>query len=80
MHPPDDEPYRRGVRLSLERDVSRLGDSGGTVHPVGNGRPVLLWYRLDQVPQAGALADGDGEAGIHLRTALCHSDSHETNN
>ena len=29
LHPPDDEPYRRGVRLGLERSVSRLGDSGG---------------------------------------------------
>ena len=65
LHPPDDEPYRRGVRLGLERGVSRLGDIGGAVHPVGNGSPVLFWYRLDQVPQAGALADGDGEAGIH---------------
>ena len=34
-----------------------LGDIGGAVpRPVGNGSPVLLWYRLDQVPQAGALA------------------------
>ena len=31
-----------------------------------NGSPVLLWYRLDQVPQAGALADGDREADIHF--------------
>ena len=30
------------------------------------GVPVLLWYRLDQVPQAGALADGDREADIHF--------------
>ena len=45
--------------------ASRLGYIGGAVHPVGNGSPVLLWYRLDQVPQAGALADGDREAGIH---------------
>ena len=29
LHPPDDEPHRRGVRLSLERSISRLGDSGG---------------------------------------------------
>ena len=26
----------------------------------------LLWYRLDQVPQASALADGDREADIHF--------------
>ena len=47
LHPPDDEPYRRGVRLGLERGVSRLGDIGGAAHPVGNGSPVLFWYRLD---------------------------------
>ena len=46
LHPPDNEPRRRGVRLGLERGVSRLGDIGGAVHPVGNGSPVLLWYRL----------------------------------
>ena len=66
LHPPDNEPHRPGVRLGLERGVSRLGDIGGAVHPVGNGSPVLLWYRLDQVPQAGALADGDREADIHF--------------
>ena len=66
LHPPDDEPRRRGVRLGLERGVSRLGHIGGAVHPVGNGSPVLLWYRLNQVPQAGALADGDREADIHF--------------
>ena len=32
----------------------------------GNESPVLLWYRLDQVPQAGVLADGDGE-GTSIR-------------
>ena len=66
LHPPDDEPHRRGVRLGLERGVSRLGNIGGAVHPVGNGSPVLLRYRLDEVPQAGVLADGDGEAHIHF--------------
>ena len=39
---------------------------GGALHPVGNGRPVLLGYRLDDIAQAGVLADGDGEADIHL--------------
>ena len=68
LHPPDNEPHRRGVRLGLERGVSRLGNIGGAVHPVGNGSPVLLRYRLDQVPQAFVLADGDGEADIHLTT------------
>ena len=63
LHPPDNEPHRCGVQLDLERGVSRLGDIGCAVHPVGNGSPVLLWYRLDQVPQAFVLADGDGEAG-----------------
>ena len=30
------------------------------------GVQFLLRYRLDQVPQAGVLADGDGEADIHF--------------
>ena len=66
LHAADNEPHRPGVRLGLDRGVSRLGDIGGAVHPVGNGSPVLLWYRLYQVPQAGALADGDREADIHF--------------
>ena len=69
LHPPDDEPYRRGVRLGvrlgLERGVGGLGHIGGAVHPVRNGRPGIFGYRLDEIPQAGALADGDGEADIH---------------
>ena len=65
LHPPDDEPYRRGVRLGLERGVGGLGHIGGAIHPVGNGSPGILGYRLDEIPQAGALADGDGEADIH---------------
>ena len=38
------------------------------VHPVGDRRPVCIGNRLDQVPQAFVLADGDGEADIHLTT------------
>ena len=38
---------------------------GGAVHPVRNRRPGIFGYRLDEIPQAGALADGDGEADIH---------------
>ena len=26
LHPPDDEPYRRGVRLGLERDVEFVSE------------------------------------------------------
>ena len=66
LHPPDDEPYRRGVRLGLERGVGGLGHIGGAVHPVRNRRPGIFGYRLDEIPQAGALADGDGEADIHI--------------
>ena len=33
---------------------------------VGDGRPVLLGYGLNQLPEAGVLADGDGEADIHV--------------
>ena len=63
LHPPDDEPHRCGVGLTLEGGVGGLSHIGGAVHPVGNGSPVLLWYRLDQVPQAGVLTDGDGRSG-----------------
>ena len=65
LHPPDDEPHRHGVRLTLEGGVGGLGHVGGAVHPVGNRRPVLLGYRLDEIAQAGVLADGDGVADIH---------------
>ena len=34
LHPPDNEPYRRGVRLGLERSVSRLGNIGGGVYTI----------------------------------------------
>ena len=42
--------------------IGGFGHIGGAVHPVGNRRPVLLGDRLDQLPQAFVLADGDGEA------------------
>ena len=53
LHPPDDEPHRRGVRLALEGSVAGFGHSGGALHPVGDGRPVLLGYGLDETAQAG---------------------------
>ena len=65
FYPPDDEPHRCGVRLTLEGGVGGLGHSGGAVHPVRNRRPVRLGYRLNEIPQALVLADGDGEADIH---------------
>ena len=46
--------------------VGGLGHIGGAVHPVGDGSPVLLCYGLDEIAQALVLADGDGEADIHL--------------
>ena len=49
-------------------DVSGLGQVGGAVHPVGDGRPIRLGYRLDQIAQALVLADGDGEADLRLAT------------
>ena len=65
LHPPDDEPHRCGVGLILEGGVGGLRHIGGAVHPVGDRRPVLLGNRLDEVPQALVLADGDGVADIH---------------
>ena len=66
LHPPDDEPHWGGFGLALEGSVGGLGHVGAAVHPVGDGRPVLLGNRLNQLPEAGVLADGDGEADIHL--------------
>ena len=66
LHPPDDEPHRHGVGLSLEGGVGGLGHIGGAVYPAGNRRPVSLGYGLDETAQAGVLADGDGVAHIHL--------------
>ena len=66
LHPPDDEPHRCGAGLSPEGGVGGLRHIGGAVHPVGDRRPVCIGNRLDQVPQAFVLADGDGEADIHL--------------
>ena len=34
LHPPDDEPHRRGDGLSPEGGVGGFGHSGGAVHPV----------------------------------------------
>ena len=69
LYPPNNEPPRGGVGLTLERSVSRLGDIGGTVHPVGDWRPVRLWYRLDQVPQAGGRMVMGKRASISRQTA-----------
>ena len=66
LHSPDDEPHRRGVGLTLEGGIGGIGHVGGTVHPVGDRRPVRLGYGLDEIPQAFVLADDDGVADIHL--------------
>ena len=65
LHPPDDEPHRRGIRLALEGGVGGFGHIGGAVHPVRNRRPGIFGYRLDEIVQAFVLADGDGEADVH---------------
>ena len=64
LHPPDDEPHRRGVRLGLEGGLGGFGHIG-PVHPVRNRRPGIFGYRLDEIVQTLALADGDGAADIH---------------
>ena len=51
---------------TFKGSVGGLGHIGGTVHPVGDGRPIRLGYGLDEIAQALVLADGDGEADIHL--------------
>ena len=77
LHPPDDEPHRRGIGLASEGSVSGLGHIGGALHPVGDGRPVLLGYRLNEIAQAGTLADGDGEADLCLAADRYHAMSVE---
>ena len=51
--------------LTLEGGVGGFGHIGGAVHPIGNRRPGIFGYRLDEIVQAFVLADGDGEADIH---------------
>ena len=66
LHPPDDEPHRRGVGLTLKGSLGGLDHVGGTVHPVRNRRPVRLGYVLYEIAQAFVLSDGDGVADIRL--------------
>ena len=77
LHPPDDEPYRRGVGFTLEGDIGGLCHIGGAVHPVGNRRPGIFRYGLDDIVQAFVLAEGDGEADIHLAADGYHAMSVE---
>ena len=63
LHPPDDEPHRSGIGLAPEGSVSGLGHIGA-VHPVGNRRPGIFGYRLDEIVRAFVLADGDGETHL----------------
>ena len=66
LHSAYDEPHRRGVGLTVEGHVGGLRHVGDAVQPVRDGRPVRLRYGLDEIAQAGVLADGDGEADLHL--------------
>ena len=50
----------------LERSVRGFGHVGSALHPVWDGRPVGLGYDLDDVPQTGVLADGDGVSDLRL--------------
>ena len=43
LHPPDDEPHRRGVRLGLERGVEPVSEAK---HEAEFRRSYLLCYRL----------------------------------
>ena len=77
LHTPDDEPHRRGVRFTLE-------GSGRWSRPHRRRRPSSkesasrhLRYRLDEIAQALVLADGDGEADIHLAADGYHAMSVE---
>ena len=66
LHPPDDEPHRQGIGLTGEGNAAGLDHVGGTIHPAEDGRPLRFGYGLDDVPHALVLANGDGEADLHL--------------
>ena len=52
--------------LTLKGGVSGLRNVGGTVHLVGDRRPVRRGYGIDEIAQALVLPDGDGKADIPL--------------
>ena len=52
-HPPYDEAHRRGIGRTLEGEVGGLCHVGGAIHPVRDGRPVLLGYGFNEIAQAG---------------------------
>ena len=56
LHPPNDEPHRRGIGLAPEGSASGLGHVGGAVHPIKDGCPVRLGYGFNEMAQAGRLA------------------------
>ncbi len=68
LDPAYDELHGCGVGLALEGYIRGLGHVSGALHPIWDGRPVLLGYGLDDIAQAGLLADGDGEADLHFAT------------
>ena len=49
LHPPDDEPHRRGAGLTPEGDIRGLGHGGGALHPVRYRRPVILGYGFNEI-------------------------------
>ena len=55
LHPPDDEPHRRGAGLTLEGGVGGLSHIGGAVHPV--------WDATS--------SPSSGMASIRFRRLLC---------
>ena len=66
LHPPHDEPHRGGVGLYSGRGCRWFRLRRRRRPSSRDRRPVRLGYGLDQVPKADVLADGDGEADIHL--------------
>ena len=57
--------------------VGGLGHIGGAVHPVRNRSSGIFGYGLDEIAQAFVLADGDGEAHVHLAADGYHAMSVE---
>ena len=76
FHPPDDEPYRRGVGLALEGGVGGLRHIGGAVHPLGKGvqsssgiasirsRRLVCWRKVMERADIHFPADGNDSVDV----------------
>ena len=57
---------RAKLRTMLKTKLRTMRSATSISQIQGNRSPVILGYSLDDIAQALVLADGDGEADIHL--------------